>query len=325
MGKICASLTRTVLAGLAALTVSAPTSAQPYPNKPVKIIVGFAPGAASDLTARFMAQQLSSAMGQQFIVENKPGAGGSIAFAAGINSPPDGYTLTLISPSYAVHPSIYKLKFDPISDITPIVQISQEPMLVLVHPSLPVKTTQDLIALAKARPGKLNLASGGQGGTTHLAAELFAGMAGIKMNHVPYKGIAPAFTDTIAGQTDLCFGPIAAALPYVKSGRLRALAVTTAKRVPAAPDIPTVAESGVPGYEAVLWYGLIGPKGLPAPIMTRLNGEVTKVLESKEAAEQLKNDGMLPVGGTAEQFLALIRREIQTWRKVVTDIGLKAE
>jgi tripartite-type tricarboxylate transporter receptor subunit TctC len=309
----------------AALVASAPISAQQYPSKPVKVIVGFSPGASTDLATRFIAQRLSSAMGQQFIVENKPGAGGTIAFATGINSTPDGYTLTLITMTYAISPSVYKLKFDPVGDMTPIIQIAQGPQLIVVHPSLPVKSIRDLIALAKSEPGKLNYASTGQGGIAQLAAELFSSMAGIKMNHVPYKGGAAALTDTIAGQTDLAVTSFSSAQPYVKSGRLRALAVTTPKRVSAAPDIPTVAESGVPGYEVVQWYGLIGPKGLPPPIVARINREVVKVLETKEAAEHFQNEGMSPVGGTPEQLLAVIKKEIPIWRKVATDIGLRAD
>ena len=190
---------------------------------------------------------------------------------------------------------------------------------------MPVRTTQELIALAKSKPGRLNYASSGQGGFTHLATELFTTMAGIKMHHVPYKGGGPALTDTVAGQTDLYFSNVVASLPYVKSGRLRALAVTTPKRQPSAPDIPTVTESGVPGYEVIAWHGMIGPKGLPSPIVARLNGELTALLELKETAERLQNDGVSPAGGTPEQFLAMIKREIPIWQKVANDVGIKAE
>jgi tripartite-type tricarboxylate transporter receptor subunit TctC len=188
-----------------------------------------------------------------------------------------------------------------------------------------VKNVKELIALARSKPGQLTYATPGQGGTSHLAAELLSSMAGIKMNHIPYKGGAPALTDTIAGQTDLCFNVVAGTLPHVKSGRLRAIAVTSARRMASEPDIPTVAESGVPGYEVNQWYGIIGPKGLPAPIVTRLNGETAKILKTKEAADQLRDEGLSPAGGTPEQFGALIGKDIQLWRKVVTDIGLKAE
>ncbi|MFN0306200.1 MAG: Bug family tripartite tricarboxylate transporter substrate binding protein, partial [Burkholderiales bacterium] len=221
--------------------------------------------------------------------------------------------------------SLYKLKFDPVSDITPIIQIARGLLLVVVYPSVPAKTIQGLIALAKSKPGKLNFASPGQGSGSHLATELFVSMAGIKMNHVPYKGTGPALTDTIAGQTDLYFSTTAAGLPQVKSGKLRALAVTTATRLPTLPDVPTVTESGVPGYEAIQWYGLIGPKGLPRPIVDRINGEVTAVLKSSDTADKFATDGVSPAGGTPEQFLATIKIEIEVWRKVVNAVGVKAE
>jgi tripartite-type tricarboxylate transporter receptor subunit TctC len=307
------------------LFASGPASPQPYPVKPVKLIVPFAPGGGSDVSGRFIAQKLSTALGQQVVVENRAGAGGLIGVEAGIKSPPDGYTLTLLPSSYTAYPSIYKLRFDPISDLAPIIQISQGPLLVVVHPALPVNTVQELIALAKSRPGKLNFASPGQGTTLQLATEMFATMAGIKLNHVPYKGTGPALTDTIAGQTDLYFSGISTALPQVRSGRLRAIAVTTGKRVAAAPEVPTIAESGLPDYEVVVWYGLAGPKGLPRAIVDRINGEVTLALKSREVEERLQNDGSLPAGGTPEQFLATIKKEIEVWRKVVNDAGIKAE
>ena len=313
------------LVAAAVLAASPPVPAQQYPAKPVRLIVPFAPGGGNDVIGRFMAQRLTAALGQQVFVENRAGAGGVIGVEAGIKSQPDGYTLTLIPSSYTAYPGVYKLKFDPINDLTAIIQISQGPLLVVVHPSLPVKTTQDLIALARARPGTLNFVSPGQGTTLQLATELFAIMAGIKMNHVPYKGTGPALADTVAGHADLYFSGIAAALPHVKSGRLRAIAVTTAQRVPAAPDVPTVAESGLPGYEVVVWYGLGGPKGLPRAIVDRINGEVTAALKSREVEEQLQNDGLSPAGGTPEQFLARIKKEIEVWRKVVKDAGVKVE
>jgi len=317
------TLSRLVTA--AVLAASPPVPAQQYPAKPVRLIVPFAPGGGNDVIGRFMAQRLTAALGQQVFVENRAGAGGVIGVEAGIKSPPDGYTLTLIPSSYTAYPGVYKLKFDPINDLTAIIQISQGPLLVVVHPSLPVRTTQDLIALARARPGTLNFVSPGQGTTLQLATELFAIMAGIKMNHVPYKGTGPALADTVAGHADLYFSGIAAALPHVKSGRLRAIAVTTAQRVPAAPDVPTIAESGLPGYEVVVWYGLGGPKGLPRAIVDRINGEVTAALKSREVEEQLQNDGLSPAGGTPEQFLARIKKEIEVWRKVVKDAGVKVE
>jgi len=300
-------------------------SAQQYPSKPVKIIVAFPPGGGNDFVGRFIAQRLSASFGQQFNVENKAGAGGTIGVEAGIKSPPDGYTLTLISNSYAVNPSLYNIRFDAVADITPIIQISQGPYVVVVHPSLAAKTLAQLIAMAKAQPDALNFASSGQGSINHLAIELFASMAGFKLNHIPYKGTGPALTDTIAGQTNVLFGSAATTLPYVRSGRLRALAVTTPRRIAAEPDVPTVMEAAVPGYEVTLWHGLIGPKGLPPAVVERLNAEVAKILRLKETADQLQNDGVSPAGGAPEEFRAAIKREIDVWRKVVLDAGVKAE
>jgi tripartite-type tricarboxylate transporter receptor subunit TctC len=307
----------------ATVLVASPLSAQQYPTKPVKIIVPFPPGGASDLFGRLIAQRLTIGLGQSVIVENKSGAGGLIGTEAGVKSPPDGYTLTLISSSYATFPSFYKLKFDPVTDITPIIQISQGPLLVVVHPSFPVTTTQELIAFAKANPGKVNVASGGPGSIPHLAFELFAHMAGIKMNHVPYRGGGPAVTDTIAGQTDLYFSSAAAALPHVRASKLRAIAVTTSQRHAAAPGVPTVAESALPGYEVVFWQGLVGPKGLTRPIMDRINSEVTTALKLRETEDLLQADGSSPVGGTSEQFLATIEKEIELWREVAREAGVQ--
>jgi tripartite-type tricarboxylate transporter receptor subunit TctC len=316
-----------LISSLAAALIALPAAsmAQEYPAKPVRIVVPFAPGGGSDFIARFMAQRLTESLGKQVIVENKPGAGGVLGIEAGIKSPPDGYTLTLIASSYTVNPSVYKLNFDPVNDITPIIQMSQGPLVVVVRPSLPVKTTQDLIALAKAKPGQVNFASSGQGSVIHMATELFQNMAGVKMNHIPYKGTGPALTDTLGGQTDVFFSSTATAMPHVQAGKLRAVAVSTAKRIPALPDVPTVAESGVPGYDVVLWHGLIGPKGLPRPIVDRINGDVTKALSLKATAEQLQNDGVAPAGGSPEQFRTQIEKEIKLWRKVAADAGVKAE
>jgi tripartite-type tricarboxylate transporter receptor subunit TctC len=314
-----------ILALLVATCMVSPTLAQSYPTKPVRIVVPFAPGGGSDFIARFMAQRLTAGLGQQVIVENKPGAGGMLGIEQGVKSPADGYTLTLIASSYTVNPSIYKFTFDPVSDITPIIQLSQGPLLIVVRPSLPVKSTQELIALAKAKPGQVNFASSGQGSVIHMATELFQSMAGAKMNHIPYKGTGPALTDTIGGQTDVFFSSTATAVPHVQSGKLRAIAVTTAQRIPALPNVPTVSESGVKGYDVVLWHGLIGPKGLPRPIVDRINAEAGKALKVKETADQLQNDGVAPAGGTPEQFLAQIKKEIGIWRKVATDAGVKAE
>jgi tripartite-type tricarboxylate transporter receptor subunit TctC len=299
--------------------------AQAYPTKVVRIIAPFAPGGGTDFIARVVANQLSAALGQQFIVDNRPGAGGMLGAELGAKAPPDGYTFTLIAGSYTVNPSLYKLAFDPVNDITPVMQISQGPFLIVSHPSLPIKTVKDIIAIGKAKPGHLLYASSGQGSITHLATELFADMAGIKMTHVPYKGTGPAIIDTISGQTQLLWGSIAPTTPHVKAKRLRPIAVTTAQRVEAFPDVPTASESGLKGYEVVLWHGLIAPRNLPRPILDRVNGELNKIVKSRDIAEKLAADGVSPAGGTPEQFAALIKRDIETWRRVVQKAGVKVE
>ena len=314
-----------VIAATLALAAAPATFAQKYPAKPVRVLVPFAPGGGSDFIARFTAQRLTDALGSQVIVENRPGAGGLLGIEQGVKADPDGYTLTLIASSYTVNAALYPLKYDPIGDITPIVQISQGPMLVVANPKVPAKTLQELIAAAKAKPGSINFASAGQGSITHMVAELFQSRAGIKMNHVPYKGTGPALTDTISGQTDIFFSSTATALPHVKSGRLRAIAVTTAKRLPAEPNVPTIAESGVAGFDVPLWHGLIGPKGLPQPLVERINAEVNKILHIKETADQLQTDGVAPAGGTAAQFHEQIKKEIGLWRDVVAKTGVKVQ
>ena len=314
-----------IVAALLSLAFAGAACAQAYPSKPIRIIVPFAPGGGSDFIGRFIAQRMSATIGQQVVVENKPGAGGVLGIEQGVKAAPDGYTLTLVASSYTVNPSLYKLSFDPVADVTPVIQLSQGPLLVVVGASLPYKTVKDLIAAAKAKPGSINYASSGQGSVIHLATEMFDNMAGIKMNHVPYKGTGPALTDTLSGQTQVFFSSTANAMGHVKGGKLRPLAVTTSKRIPALPDVPTVAEAGVPGYEAILWHGLIGPKGLPAPIVERLNKEATAILALKDSGEQLQNDGVAPAGGSAAQFAAVIKREIGVWKKVATDAGVKPE
>jgi len=298
---------------------------QTYPTKSIRIIAPFAPGGGTDLIARVAAQKMTESLGQQVIVDNRPGAGGVLGAELGVKAPPDGYTFTLIAGSYAVNPSLFKLSFDPVNDITPVIQLSQGPFLIVVHPSLPVKTTRELIALAKAKPGQLTFASSGAGSITQLATELFADMAGIKMIHVPYKGTGPALTDTMAGQVQILFGSVAATLPQMSTGRLRPIAVTTSKRIAAAPNIPTVSESGLKDYEVILWHGLIAPKGLPKPILDRVNGDLNKALKSKEMQDRLAGDGVSPAGGTPEHFGALIKKDIELWRKVVQKAGVKAE
>jgi tripartite-type tricarboxylate transporter receptor subunit TctC len=315
----------TTLLGVLATVPVHRARAESYPSKPLRIIVPFAPGGGTDLMARFIAQRLTASLAKAVVVENKPGAGGLIGIETGVKSPADGHTLMMISSTYSVTPALYNLNFDPIADITPVIQVSQGPQVLVVNSALPVNTLQELIALAKRNPGAVSFASSGQGSITHVATELLCLMSGIKMMHVPYKGTGPALSDTVAGHTDLFLSAPSALLPYVKSGRVRALAVSTRKRSPVLPDVPTVEESGLPGFEIVLWHGLIGPKGLPPRIVDRLNSEVGRLLTTKEAVAHLHNDAAAPAGGTPEEFLAQIRKEIDLWRKVIADTGIKAE
>jgi len=313
------------LIAAALLCAASGVLAQQYPAKPVRIIAPFAPGGGTDFIARVAAQKLSEAMGQQFLVDNRPGAGGSLGAELGSKAPPDGYTFTLIAGSYAVNPSLYKLAFDPVNDIQPVIQLSQGPFLIVATPALPVKTIAELIKLAKSKPGHLLYASSGQGSIVHLATELFADMAGIKMTHVPYKGTGPAITDTMAGQTQLLWGSIAPTTPMVKSKRLKPIAVSTMQRVDAFKDVPTVNESGLKGYDVVLWHGLIAPKNLPRTVLDRVNGELNKILKAQDMQDKLAGDGVSAAGGTPEQFGALIKKDIDTWRRVVQKAGVKAE
>ena len=317
---------RAVLAGVLVLAWPAaapPAVAQPYPAKPIRVIAPFAPGGGVDIVARLIGQKLAGALGQQVIVENRAGAGGTLGIEAGIRSAPDGYTLVLTAASYAINPSLYPLKFDPLTDFTPVVQVGHGPFVLVVHPAFPARTTRQLIALARAKPGDVIFGSAGQGGIVHLATELFLYMAGVKMTHVPYKGGGPSLVDLMGGQIHLVFATPQASLPYVRAGRLRALAVTTAERLAAEPDVPTVAESGVPGYEVSNWLALIGPKDLPRPVVERINAEVNRALALKDFEERLIHDGVLPAGGTPEQLFRLIRNELEQWRQVVARAGVR--
>ncbi len=318
---------RSLLLAAAALLAAPAFAASPvaYPAKPVRIIVPYVAGGGADILARYMAQALSQALGQPVVVENKGGAGGLVGVEVGLAAPADGSTFTLISSSYTVNPSLYKLKFDPVKDIVPIVQVSQGPLLVVTQPASPVKSMADLAALARSKPGQVTYASSGQGSALHLAAAQFARRAGVQMNHIPYKGGGAALTDVISGQVDVYFAASASALPHVQSGRLRALAVTTAERIPSLPNVPTVAEAGYPGYELALWYGLIGPKGLPPEIVQRINTEVNKVLALPATPVKFQADGAIVAGGSAAAFGARIEREIAFWREAVPALGVKPE
>lgn len=296
-----------------------------YPDKPIRIIVTFVAGGGADVLARYMAKEMADVLGQPVVVENRTGAGGLIGVEAGLAAAPDGYTLTLISSSYTVNPSLYKLKFDPLQDITPIVRVSAGPMLAVTSSKSGIRTVAELIAAAKKSPGAINFASSGQGSVIHLANELFNQRAEIKMTHIPYKGGGNALVDLMANQVDLYFAATASALPHVRAGKINAVAVTTPSRIQALPNVPTIAESGFPGYEATLWYGLIGPKGMPADIVQKLNLVVNDILKKPSAREKIQADGAEPAGGSAVEFHDTIGREIQIWGKVVRDIGIQPQ
>ena len=308
-----------------ALAQPVAASAQAWPSRTITIVVPFAPGGGSDFIGRFIAQRLSTSLGQPVVVDNKPGAGSLLGVEFAAKSKPDGYTLALVATSYTILPALYKMSFDAVADVTPVIQISQGPMVLVANPSIPAKTTKELIEYAKKKSGGLNMASAGQGSITHLAGELFAVKSGIKVTHIPYKGTGPALTDTIAGTADIFFTSTATALQHIAAGKLRAIAVTTTKRLPALPDVPTLAESGVPGYEAVLWHGLVGPKGMPKEIVDKINAEVTKSLGLKETTEKLASDGVSPAGGSPAQFAAQIKSDVAVWGKIARDAGIKAE
>jgi len=314
---------RSLLAAILAIPLIA--FSQTYPAKPVRIIVPFAPGGGSDLAGRLVAAKLTERMGAQFIVENRPGAGSNLGAELAVKAPADGYTLLLISASYTVNPSVYKLSFDPINDITPIIQISGGPYVIAVHPSVRANTLAELVQLAKREPEKLAYGSSGNGSIMHVASEYFLDSAKIKVLHVPYKGTGPAVADTIGGQVQLVFGAVPVTLPHVKAGRLRALAVTTDKRIAAAPDLPTVAESGYPGYEVTNWHGLVGPKGLPRDIVERLNREIGQVVLGEEMKKSLAADGLEPAGGSPARFAEILKNEMARWGKVVQQAKIRID
>jgi len=290
---------------------------QNYPTKPVRIIVPFPPGGGSDYIARLIAPPLTKVFGQQFIVDNRGGAGSTLGTEVAFKSPADGYTLLLISGSFTTSPSLYKkLRYDALGDMTPVIQTEDGPYVITVHPSLPVKTVKQLVALAKAKPGTINYASTGQGGITHLATELFAMRTGIKITHIPYKGTGPAVIDTVSGQTQMMVAAAAASVPHVKSKRLYPLAVSFPKRVGALPDVPTVMESGYK-YQVNNWHGVVAPRGVPKPIIDRLNAEINKIVKAPDFAARIASEGLEPAGGTPEEFLTLIKREIAEWAEVI--------
>jgi tripartite-type tricarboxylate transporter receptor subunit TctC len=318
--------TRYSLLAAAALMPAGAPAQDAYPSRPVRVVVGLAPGGGTDIQARMFAQKLSESFNRPFVVENRAGAGGTVAYAQVAKSSPDGYTLLGVTSGYTITPAVYtKLPYDPIKDFAPISLVAQAPFLLVVHPSLPVKSVKELLALARIRPGVLDCGSAGLGSSTHMAFELFRTAAGVKITHIPYKGTGPALVDIMAGQVHMLFGNVLSTLTYVKAGRLRALAVTTATRSTVLPDLPTIAESGLPGYENSTWHGWLAPAGTPPAILNRLNAELVRSAKAPDLQEKLAADGGEGIGSTPEQFGRHLVAEIARWRKVVKDAGVTLE
>ena len=311
---------------LSPCTATAQSPAEAYPARPVRVIVGLAPGGGTDIQTRLFAQKLSESFGRPVVVENRTGAGGTLAYAQVAKAPPDGYTLLGVAGGYTITPSVYtKLPYDPVKDFAPISLVAQAPFLLLTHPSLPARSVKDLLALARAKPGMLDCASAGHGTSTHMAFELFKAMAGVNITHIPYKGTGQSLVDTMAGQVHMLFGNVLSSLTHVRAGRLRALAVTTARRSTVLPDLPTIAESGVPGYENSTWHGWLAPAGTPPAILTRLNAELVKSAKAPDVVERLAPDGGEAVGSTPEQFARYIASDMARWSKLVKEIGIRFE
>jgi tripartite-type tricarboxylate transporter receptor subunit TctC len=318
---------RLALLATSVLGVAGPVYAQTaYPIRPVKIIVPFAPGGFTDVVARVLSQRLTQAMGQSFVVENKPGAGSIIGTNEVAKAPPDGYTLVIVSMTHTISPAIYKsLPYDPIKSFSPVSKLADSAYVLLVNPKVPVANVRELIALAKANPNKLHYASSGNGSAQHLMGGMFEAMAGVEMTHVPYRGSSGAAADLIAGVVESSFAGVPNALAYSPQGRLKALAVTTAKRVPQLPDVPTMQEAGVPGYDASVWLALLAPANTPPAIIDKLYGAIAKIIQSPDVRERILGMGADPALSTPAGFSAFIAAELKKWTKVIKDSGAKLD
>lgn len=315
-----------VLAAAAVVALASAAQAQSYPQRPVRAVVPFPAGGGTDILARLLLQKMSERLGANFVIDNRAGAGGTIGSEIVAKAPADGYTILVASSSHTINPSVYKkLGYDPARDFAPVTLIAAGPGLLVVHPSVPAKNVKELIALGKSKPGQLNYASAGNGTPPHLAAELFKSMAGVDFVHVPYKGNVPAFVDLLSGSVSLSFPTITSGLPQVRSGKLRALGVTSKQRSAVMPDVPTIAESGLPGYEASTWYGMLAPAGTPPPIVSKLHQQMTEVLKLADIREKLLAQGLEPVGNRPGEFASIISTELVKWSKVVAAAGLRAE
>ena len=316
---------RVSVLSLALLSATATTFAQNYPAKPIRLIVPAAPGGGTDYSARLIGSKLTESWGQTVVIDNRTGASGNIGVELAVKSAPDGHTLVMPITSFPVNPSLYpKLPFNTEKDLSPIVLVASAPLLLVVNPAVQAKSVNELIALAKARPGQLNYANSGSGTTAHLAGELLKRMANVDIVGIAYKGGGPAVVDLIAGSVHVYFSTIPAALQQVKAGRLRALAVTSATRVNEIPDIPTVAETGLPGFQVIGWFGLFAPTGTPRPVIQKLNSEIVKTLRAADTREKLSGHGLIPGSGTPEDLGRFLSEEIVRWRKLIQDASIKA-
>ena len=300
-------------------------STTPYPAKPIRLIVPFAPGGGTDILARSLGQLLGSSLGQQVIVDNRPGAGGVLGAELTAKSAPDGYTIMMVSSSYSVNPALYKLSFDPIKDLTPISQVASVPFVLVAHPSVPINNLRELIALAKAKPGQLNFASSGLGSSPHLAGEYFNMRAGTQIKHIPYKGGGPAIADVMGGHVQFLFSTVVQGIPHIKSESLKAIAIGSLKRSAALPDVPTIAESGIPGYDVTNWFGILGPRDMPRQIVEKLSTEIAKHLRNPEFMAKLAAEGAEPVGSTPAEFAQLISSEIEKYGRIVKETQIKVD
>ena len=312
---------------IAVLTMAGPAGAQDYPTKPIRLVVPFAAGGATDVLARLVGERLTASLGQQVVVDNRPGAGGNIGSDIVARAEPDGYTILMGAVgTHAINPSLYpKMPYDPVKDFAPVTLVASVPNVLVVNPEVPANSVQELIDLAKAKPGELNFASSGNGTSIHLSGELFKAMTGTDIVHVPYKGSGPAVTDLLGGQVQMMFDNMPSSLPHVKAGKLRALGVTSAARSPALPEVPTIAEAGVPDYDATSWFGIQAPAGTPEPVVARLQGAIVQALGEPEMRQRMADLGAEPVGDTPAEFGRFIAAEIAKWAKVVNDAGVKLE
>ena len=310
------------ICGLLSLVLTAPANAQSYPNKPVRVVVPYPPGGPTDIVARVLFQQVSEATGQQFLVDNRAGAGGNIGAEIVAKSPADGYTLLIGTTAHAINMSLFKnLSYDVQKDFAPVSLLTQGPLVLVAHPQFPANSIKEVIELAKSKSGGLNFASSGNGQSTHLSAELFNTMAGIKMAHVPYKGSAPALTDVMSGQVDVMFDTTLSAMPFVKAGKLKALGLTSPVRSPAAPDVPTIAESGLPGYEVFAWNGVFVPAGTPKAIIQQLNGQIRKAMLLPQVKDKFSAQGFAASWNSPENFGVFVKNEVDKWSRTVKASG----